>query len=378
MASRGSSCLLRKRVAAFAVTSIVASVLTLAAGTPAFAAGPGLVTLTLKASPGLVQWNQRAKVSGKLSFQDTNTTDGESVTLSVTPPGGVKTQISVIALTASGTFSINSSRLRTPGTYTFTADYGGNTLEEAATTDATTVLTVVKLSKSARTVGFKKRVTLTVHLDNYKQTAKHRVALWDAPYPKATFSQVATAKVKTKGKGKGDATFVMRPGKLTAFIASWSVVTPEAVASNVVWVRVRAKVVPNTGQFGRQRAAHGRSGKFYLFYLPICTFTGFAWIGCISMRAKVSPNRHGSAVCFKEQVLSGTTWKTDMDACGTLGNGSGANAQLVGKEKVGVPYRVMAYFPADGVMARGDSTWVYFEFILFSLSGRGAVHVRTG
>jgi hypothetical protein len=318
--------------------------------------------LTLKASPGLVQWDQRAKVSGTLSFADLTTTDGESVTLSVTPPGGVKTQISVIALTAAGTFSINSSRLRTPGTYTFTADYAGNMTEEVATTNATTVLTVVKLSRSSRTVGFKKRVTLTVHLDNYKQTAKRRVALWDAPYPKATFSQVATAKVKTKGKGKGDATFVMRPGKLTAFIASWMVVSPEAVASNIVFVRVRAKVVPDIHAFTTSGRYSGRSGNYYRFYSSGLCSSKYSWIGCLNLYVKLQPKRGGGVLCYKEQHLTSKGWKNDAQDCELLNTRSVADA-LMTREKIGVSRRVMAFYAGDAALVGSSSPWIYYEFV---------------
>lgn len=345
------------------LVSIVSSTLIVAGSPASRAAGIGVVTLAFGASPGLIQWGNRATLSGTLSFADSSSPDGEQVTLEMTPPGGLQGVVDVATLTPAGTFSVSSPILRTPGTYTFTADYPGNVIEAAATTDATTVLTVVKLSSSRRIVDFKQPLRLTVHLDNHRQTGMHRVALYDFPYPKTTATLIGAERVNSNG----DATFLVHPGKLTAFVATWAVVSPDLVVSNTIWVRVRAEVVADVDSFitAPNTYTGQRSGAYYLFSQPPCFHGYLTWVGCLHFRALVSPNSRGWNLCFIKQHMSMSGWKTDLATCGVLSRLSRAGVRLIRSEAAGVRRRVMAYFPSNGILARGDSAWVYYEFVTY-------------
>jgi hypothetical protein len=336
---------------------VMLTLVSLAWASPAWAAGPGLVTLKFKATHGLVHWNSKVGLSGSLAFADLSTTAGEQVTISMALPGGSPHVLQHVTLTATGEFSLSSPRMKKAGTYTFTADYAGNLNEEAASKSVDVHLTVITLKRSHKTVTFGQSVTITGHLEIYRRTAKHKIAIYRAVYPHATYRLVSTGKTDRRG----NYSLNLEPGRLSVFIALWVASTPDPVFSNAEVVKVRAKItVALPADSGVSGGVHVLLVKGLCRPYPYSPTT-FVFV-CGFALVTVAPNRHGSDMCFDEQKHVASGWKTVFNWCKKLSRKSRFRVPLTDKSS-----RVKFDFPSDGPMTGNTSGWIYYRWVAVPL-----------
>jgi outer membrane protein assembly factor BamB len=207
---------------------------------------------------------------------------------------------------------------------------------------------LLTISSSASIVRYRRSVALTVHL-GITGVTNDLVRIYGMPQDGArTF--VTSAVLDESGAVK-----VAVSGRpvTTAFTATWAGdATHEALTSNPVYVRVRAKVT------GALSGYYGTSGGYRLYRYASDPR------GCPTLTATVVPNHTGGELAFRLQRHTSQGWLTvALDGGYRLSSRSRARVIWIpGNPSVkGMPMRTRAEWLGDPRNAPASSDWAYFK-----------------
>jgi hypothetical protein len=198
------------------------------------------------------------------------------------------------------------------------------------------IATTTTLASSASTVTYGKSVTLSAHVSG---ATSGTMSLYATPYG-STKTLLKTAAVN----GSGNASFLVKPGGKTTYMAEFAESDTHASSSSsgrTISVRSRATAVLS--------GFYGRSGIYKLYHLGRRP----------NVRGTVFPNHAGYGLKFVAQRYRSGAWRTA--ATGTFPIQANGSAYAVLRNTTLGRYRQRVVFAGDGDHLGSASPWVYLK-----------------
>jgi hypothetical protein len=309
--------------------------------------------LTFQATPASVPPGGHTTVSGVLSFADSASAAGLTVSLSMTRPDTTVASLGDVVTAADGSFSLPvAEALSQTGSYVFTASYAGDAthsgVQAMTTVTSGPVATTLALTTSKAAVVVGQYITVGAHLTG-------------APAGSAVMFYATTSGGKrlltTKHTGTGGTiTFLQRPLHNTVYSA---VFAGDASSQRAVSANVRVNVVPYLA--GAMSRPNGVSGSYRLYrYNAHCVAAGGS--NCPLFGVTMLPKSPGKNVwmVIQQYTRSGwvsvASWRRGLDrASHTTFPVRYANTSVIGKR-----FRILAVYTGDRDNAAAG--WGYWYF----------------
>jgi sugar lactone lactonase YvrE len=298
------------------------------------------------------QIGAKVTLTGTLSFTVGTPRAGTKIAIARTMAGSSGIKRLAAKLGAGGTFTLTDTAA-TPGTYTYTATYGGDSTHQPAT--ATRRVTITKLPVSlsvtakSNAVDYKGLATVTAHLG--KTFTGRTVSIYAQPFGSKARKLLRTGRVNASGELSAS----YAPTFNTTFIAVFggdARYAPRTVTHNVY---VRAKV------------AESISGYFSTTTINGVLYRVYHHTASQGWNVTVFPNKAGECVQAEGQVFANGAWQP---ALGTTCFSLNKNSTVFGKFGLshisGFQARVRADYVRSGTDNKNlsnDSGWLYFEVV---------------
>jgi YVTN family beta-propeller protein len=269
------------------------------------------------------------------------------ITITRSAAGTTATATFAVPMAADGSFTLTDTP-SVPGSYTYTASYGGSTTLAPATATYSVVVnplpTTLTLTAGAATVTYPSASHLTAHLGT---TYRNRtISIYAQAYGSKTRTLIKTAKVNSHG----NLTISYTAAHNTVFSADFTGDTLYAPATATATVSVRVGVSETlSGYYSSERI--GRT-----------TYRRYHRGNPIRAQATISPDKHGHCTGFVIQKYSPDGWQQQSQVCVNLAKSSKATATLhLTHARAGARYRIRAQWPAAADLSNlpNNSSWQY-------------------
>lgn len=303
------------------------------------------------AGPTSVLVGKSVTVTGSLSFGFAPVPPGTKITVTRTVSGSpAGTPLPTVLTGTRGTFKFTDTPPAT-GTYTYTANFGGNSTTVPAT--KAHVVSVVRipatLTVTANGVnfGYQSTVRVRAHLG---VTYRNRTV---SIYARRLGTTGAALLKSGRVDSRGDLTVSYRAAHSTTFIVKFSGDARYAPRTVTRSVYVRARVTEAV------------RGNYSSRVIGGVTYKLFHSTGTLADAGTVAPDKHGECVQFETQEFFQGAWHpNETTTCATLDKASQGflTASLL-QADIGYPYRIRVDYirnPRDISNQNADSGWQYF------------------